>query len=122
VLEIVPDDERLVVEARLTPEQVQGIKSGLAAKVWLKTSGWRNQRPFPAKLAWVSTDSVEEKHSGQPHFLARIELDDARTEIAKTIALQPGMRAEILVVTGQRTLLSQMLDPLMRSVSRAFLG
>jgi multidrug efflux pump subunit AcrA (membrane-fusion protein) len=122
VLEIVPDEDRLVIEGRLSPQQVEGIKAGMTAKVWLSSLSWRDQRPMPAKLAWISADSIEDKRSGQPYYIARVELEDARAEIAKSIALQPGMRAEVLLVTGQRTLLSQLLDPIMRDVSRAFQG
>ena len=122
VLEIVPDDDRLVVEGRLTPNQVEDIKPGMTAKVWLTALSWRDQRPLSAKLAWVSADSVEDKRTGQPYFVARVELDGNRAEIAKTVTLQPGMRAEILLVTGHRTLLNQLLDPLMRSVNHAFRG
>lgn len=122
VLEIVPDDDRLVVEGHLTPNQVEDIKPGMTAKVWLTALSWRDQRPLLAKLAWVSADSVEDKRTGQPYFVARVELNETRAEIAKSVALQPGMRAEILLVTGHRTLLSQLLDPLMRSVHHAFRG
>ncbi len=45
-----------------------------------------------------------------------------RGEITKRMALQPGMRAEILLMTGQRTLLDQLIDPLMRNVQKAFHG
>jgi multidrug efflux pump subunit AcrA (membrane-fusion protein) len=122
VLEIVPDGDRLVVEGRLTPGQIEDIKPGMTAKVWLTALSWRDQRPLSAKLAWVSADSVDDKRTGQPYFVARVELDEARADIAKSIVLQPGMRAEILLVTGHRTLLTQLLDPLMRSVNRAFRG
>ncbi len=121
-LVIVPDDDRLVVEARLTPIEAGNLKPGTEAKVRFTALGWRDQRPLPAKLAWISADSTEDKRSGQPYYIARVELDDARVDIGKSIALKPGMRADILLVTGQRTLLSQVFDPLVRSVNRAFRG
>jgi multidrug efflux pump subunit AcrA (membrane-fusion protein) len=119
---IVPDDDRLVIEGRLQPNQIENVKPGMSAKVWLTALSWRDQRPLAARLAWVSADSVEDKRTGAAHFLARIELDEAGAEIAKRMALHPGMRAEILLMTGQRTLLDQIIDPLMRNIHRAFHG
>ena len=121
-LEIAPDEDRLVIEGRLTPAQAAGIKPGVPAKVWLTASNWRDQRPLAAKLSWISAASLDDKRTGQPYFLARVELDDARAEINKSFTLQPGMRAEILLVTGQLTLLSELIDPFMRSVHKAIRG
>jgi multidrug efflux pump subunit AcrA (membrane-fusion protein) len=121
LLDLVPEDDRLVIEGRLQPNQIENVRPGMAAKVWLTALSWRDQRPLSAKLAWVSADSVEDKRTGAQHFLARIELDETRAELAKRHTnLQAGMRAEMVLLTGQRTLLDQLLDPLMRNINRAF--
>lgn len=120
VMEIVPQNERLVVEGRLPPAQIENVKHGMQAKVWLTGLNWRDSRPLKAQLAWVSPDSVEDKRSGVVYFVARIELVETRTEIAKRFTLHPGQRAEILLLTGERTLLDQFLDPLIRNINRAF--
>ncbi len=122
VVEIVPEADRLVVEGRLQPHQLENVKAGMTAKVWLTALSWREQRPLVAKLSWISADSVEDKRSGNAYFVARLEFDEVRGEITKRMALQPGMRAEILLMTGQRTLLDQLIDPLMRNVQKAFHG
>jgi RND family efflux transporter MFP subunit len=120
VADIVPENDRLVIEGRLSPNQIENVKPGMPAKVWLTALSWREQRPLAGKLAWVSADSVEDKRTGAPYFVARIELDQPRNEIAKRVALQPGMRSEVLLMTGQRTLLDQLIDPIMRNINRAF--
>ncbi|MEW5962281.1 MAG: HlyD family efflux transporter periplasmic adaptor subunit [Pseudomonadota bacterium] len=122
LLDLVPKEDRLVIEGRLAPNQIESVKPGMPAKVWLSGLSWREQRPLEARLAWVSADSVEDKRTGQPYFVARVELDEPRARIAERMALQAGMRSEILLLTGQRTLLDQLLDPLMRNVNRAFRG
>lgn len=120
LLDIVPDSDRLVIEGRLAPNQIENVKPGMPAKVWLTALSWRDQRPLAGRLAWVSADSVEDKRTGAPYFLARVELEDSRASIEERIPLQAGMRSEILLMTGQRTLLDQLIDPLMRNVNRAF--
>ena len=122
VVEIVPEADKLVVEGRLQPHQLENVKAGMTAKVWLTALSWREQRPLVAKLSWISADVLEDKRNGNSYFVARLELDETRDEITKRMALQPGMRAEILLMTGQRTLLDQLIDPLMRNVQKAFHG
>ena len=122
VAEIVPESDKLVVEGRLQPNQIENLRPGMPAKVWLTALSWREQRPMPAKLTWISADSVEDKRTGQPHFVVRIDLDTNAAASPARPALQPGMRAEILLLTGQRTLLDQLIDPLMRNVHKAFNG
>lgn len=122
VMEVVPEGDRLVIEGRLAPNQIENVKPGMPAKVWLTALSWREQRPLAARLAWVSADSLEDKRTGQPYFTARVELDESRADIGQRVAIQPGMRAEILLVTGQRTLLDQLIDPVMRNINRAFRG
>lgn len=120
--EIVPDDDRLVIEGRLQPNQIENIRPGMPAKVWLTALSWREQRPLAATLAWISPDVVEDRRSDAAHFIARVELNEPRSEIEKSIALQPGMRGEVLLLSGERTLLDQLIDPLMRNINRAFRG
>ena len=120
VLEITPQTDRLVVEGRLSQIHIDDIKHGMAAKVWLTGSTWRDSRPISARLAWVSPDSVEDKRTGAFYFIARIELEETRTEVSKRVPLHPGQRTDILLLTGERTLLDHMLDPLLRNLNRAF--
>ena len=120
LLEITPRSDRLVVEGHLAPLHIDTVKPGMEAKVWLTGLNWRDSRPIPARLAWVSPDSIEDKRTGTSYFVARIELIQTRSEIARRFALHPGQRTEILLLTGERTLLEQIIDPLLRNMNRAF--
>ena len=120
--ELVPDDDRLVVEGRLNPNQLENVRPGMPAKVWLTALSWREQRPIMATLKWISPDSIEDRRTGAPHFITRVELTESRADIEKRLTLQPGMRSEVLLMTGERTLLDQLVDPLLRNFNRAFRG
>lgn len=120
IAEIVPQDERLVVEGKLSPALIDLVRPGQVSKVWLAGINWREARPLAAKVAWVSADSVEDRRTGLTFFVTRIELDEPRSEIAKRFTLHPGQRTEILVLTGERTLIDHILDPVMRNINRAF--
>ncbi len=121
LLEIVPASDKLVIEGRLPPDSIENVANGMPAKVWLSALSWRDQRPLPATLSWVSPDSVEDRRTGGRYYTARVVLDEAATEgLAGKVKLLPGMRTEILLLTGQRTLLDQIIDPLLRNMNRAF--
>ncbi len=120
VLDIVPESDRLVIEGHLGPNQIENVKPGMPARVWLTALSWKEQRPLSGRLAWMSADSVEDKRTGAPYFVARIELNETRAELEKHVSLHPGMRSEILLLTGQSTLLDRLLDPLLRNINRAF--
>jgi RND family efflux transporter MFP subunit len=123
LMDIVPDGDRLVIEGRLSPNQIENVKPGMPAKVWLTALSWRDQRPLSARLAWVSADSMEDKRTGTPYFTARVELEKATADLAQSGAvLHAGMRSEVLLVTGQRTLLDQLIEPVVRNINRAFRG
>ena len=120
VAEIVPEQDRLVIEGRISPTSIENVKQGMPAKVWLTSLSFRDQKPLRGKLMWVSPDSVEDKRTGTPYFVARVELDESTAEIGKRISLHAGMRTEMLLLTGERTLLDQIIDPLLRNMNRAF--
>ncbi len=120
VIDIVPELDRLVIEARMSPNQIEEVSQGMPARVWLTALSWRDQKPLPARLAWVSPDSVEDKRTGATYFVARVELNDSTEKISQTVKLHPGMRSEVLLLTGKRTLLDQLVDPILRNVNRAF--
>ena len=121
LMEVVPASDKLVIEGRLPPDSIENVVNGMAANVWLPALSWREQRPIPAKLSWVSPDSVEDERTGGRYFTARLVLDEtAAAELSKKVTLVPGMRTEILLLTGRRTLLDQIVNPLLRNMNRAF--
>ncbi len=121
LMEIVPASDKLVIEARLSPDSVENVTHGMPARVWLPALGWRDQRPVDARLSWVSPDSLTDERSGARYFSARIVVnEDAIADLRARTRLLPGMRAEVMLVTGKRTLLDQIVDPLLRNMNRAF--
>ena len=110
----------VMVEGKLPPMHIDSIRQPMDAKVWLSGLNWRDTRPLKARLAWVSPDTVEDKRTGVTYFVVRVELLDSRAEISRQYALHPGQRVEILLLTGERTLLDHIVDPLLRNLNRAF--
>ena len=121
LLDIVPQEERLVVEARIDPKDIDVVRDGLDAQVRFTAFNQRHRAPAAARLTSISADLLTDQASGQSYYLARVELvvEDAAAA-AELAALHPGMQAEVMIVTGARTALDYLLEPLVLSLNRAF--
>ena len=120
LLDIVPSHDRLVVEARVEPDDIDVVEAGLPARVRLTAFSQRNLRRLEGRVMWVSADRLTDERTGQAYFAAWIELTEDPAEVIPGAALYPGMAAEVMIVTGARTAIDYLMAPLAASVDRAF--
>ncbi|MGH6912992.1 MAG: HlyD family type I secretion periplasmic adaptor subunit, partial [Geminicoccales bacterium] len=121
VLDIVPADEELLVDARVAPADIDAVRVGLPARVVLPAFNQRTMPRIEGRVRQVSADAIDDAESGQRFFLARIEIDRAQlAALEPTIELTPGMPAEVYITTGERTVLDYLLAPIRDSLRRAF--
>lgn len=120
ILDLVPLDDRLVVEARVNPTDIDVVHAGLSAKVVLSAFKSRTTPPLDGSLVRVSADALTDERTGQPYYSARVAVDGAQLRALKDVHLQPGMPVETLIVTGERTLLTYLIQPIEDSFRRAF--
>ncbi|POB83971.1 HlyD family type I secretion periplasmic adaptor subunit [Vibrio vulnificus] len=116
LLELVPDDDSLIVEARVSPQDIDLISPGLDARVRLTALNARIQEPLNGKVLTVSADKLSEQ-SKEDYYLARIALND---QDAQQHQLTAGMNAEVLILSRPRTPISYLLKPITESFNRAF--
>lgn len=120
ILDLVPLDDRLVVEARVNPTDIDVVHAGLSAKVVLSAFKSRTTPPLDGSLVRVSADALTDERTGQSYYSARVAVDGAQLRALKDVHLQPGMPVETLIVTGERTLLTYLIQPIEDSFRRAF--
>jgi HlyD family type I secretion membrane fusion protein len=120
ILDIVPEDDRLVVEAQIRPLDIDVVRPGLAAQVRLTAFKQRTTPTLDGRVAYVSADRLVDPVSGTAYFIARVEIPADQLARLGEVALYPGMPAEVMVVVGRRTALGYLLDPLRESLGRAF--
>ncbi len=118
LMELVPADGRLVVEARIAPTDRDSIRSGLAAQVRLTALPHLRTPTLEGTVAQVSADRLTDPRTGIGFYEARVALD-LEQAAAHGEALQPGMPAEVLIVTGRRAALDYLLEPLAVSLWRS---
>lgn len=119
LMAIVPKDEPLYIEAQIDPNDIDVVRPGLAAHVRLTPYSTRFVAPLAGKVTKVSADRMTDAKSNLNYYLARVELNQKPSEMDPTIKLYPGMPAEVIIVTGQRTMLGYLFAPITRSFRRA---
>lgn len=120
LLDIVPQDDTLVVEARISPLDIDVVRVGLPAQVMLTSYKSRHTLPLQGTVATVSADVFADERTGAPHYQARIAIDEEQQAGLAKLEMYPGMPAQVMIVTGKRTGLDYAIEPFAESFSRAF--
>jgi HlyD family secretion protein len=121
ILDLVPLEEELIIEARLPPTDVEAVAPGQDAYVTFPSLPQRTLLRISGQVRSVSADALTEQRSGTTYYLATIQVDrDQLTEAAPGIDLTPGMPAEVFITTAERTLLQYLLQPVMQTFARTF--
>lgn len=130
IIEIFPEEEALIVEAKISPQNIDSVRVGLIAKMRFAAFKSRTTPLIVGHVTSLSPDIVIDQYARDPrtgmaqeYYLARIEIDmEHFNSIAKDrgLVMQPGMQADVTIVTGTRTLLRYILDPLFDAMFKGF--
>ncbi len=120
LLEIVPTEDRLIIEATLKPMDREEVYTGQTARVRVHALNIRRRPMLDGKVAAVAADALTDPKSGITSYMAEVELD-LNTETSSYLStLLPGMPVEIFVETGERTFAEYLLQPMVLRINRAF--
>lgn len=120
IVDIVPKEDELVVEARIPPQYIDRVHAGLPADLHFDAYLSRAERPVVSgTVTVVSADALADPRTGERYYSLRMTVP--RAELAKlgTLHLQPGMQGTVMVKTGERTLLVYLARPLLRRFTGA---
>ena len=120
ILDIVPRDDELLIDARIAPTDIDVVHPGLSAQVVLSAYKQRNLPRIDGRVRSVSADRIIDPQTNNPYYLVRIEVDPEQLKkIDPDIQLTPGMPAEAMVMTGTRTALQYLTQPFVDSLRRS---
>jgi len=119
IMEIVPDADRMVVEASISPDDVDQVRNGQAALVRFTAFNRAATPEVEGKVTYVATDRTEVPEAHRAYYLVRIAVDQAEVR-REGLQLRNGMPAEVHIRTGNRSLLSYVFKPLSDQFARAF--
>jgi HlyD family secretion protein/epimerase transport system membrane fusion protein len=120
ILDIVPQHDDMIIESRIRPIDIEPVHVGLPAEIRLIAYNQHFTPVAHGEVTYVSADALVDARTGQPYYLARTRLDRGELDRLKHVRLEPGMPAQVLIITGKRTLLEYLLSPILDSFSRAF--
>jgi HlyD family type I secretion membrane fusion protein len=121
VVDIVPTEDVLVIDARISPKDIDHVQGGLTAQVVFPAYTQRTLPRLDGKVTQVSADTLTDERTGERYYTARVEVDRRKIhEMAPNIELQPGMQAEVFIATGERTMLEYLLGPFLNVLNKSF--
>lgn len=120
LMEVVPADDRLMVEARVKPADVDRLQVGQGAAVKVAAFDQRTMPELHGQLQYVSADAIEDPKLQVAYFLVRVVIPADELARLDGKRLQPGMTADVFVRTGERTFLSYLFQPLVQSFDAAW--
>jgi len=121
LLDIVPDNDELIVEARLDPRDIDNVLPGLPAGIKFTAFNQRTTPELAGTVKYVSADALQDPQTGLAYFVARIEVPEDEVVRLGEKRLQPGMTADVFIRIGERTPADYLLEPLQASFRRAWL-
>lgn len=121
IMDVVPEGEELIIEAKIKPQDIDSVHEGLKAKVSLTAYKGKKVPKLNGEVINVSADIMANEQTRESYFLARIRIDQKElSNLKEQITLHPGMPAQVFIITGSRSMLSYLLTPVQDSFYKAF--
>jgi len=119
LMDIVPVGESLLVDAKIPPHIIDKVKAGQSVEVRFSTFANSPQLVLDATLLTLSSDVIADQTpmGTQSYYLARIQITPEGIKTLGKRVIQPGMPAEVLIKTGERSLLTYLLHPLTKRIA-----
>jgi HlyD family secretion protein len=120
LLDLVPRQDRLIVIARVRPEDIDVVRLGLSADVHLLPYNQRRVPRLKGTVTHVSADRLVDKRTDQPYYATKIRVQDERMTELSGVEIIPGMPTQVFIKTGRSTVALYALRPLLDSFNSAF--
>lgn len=120
IMQIIPMDDELFVEAKVKPEDIANVLHGQDATVKLSAYDYTIYGSLEGKVDFISADTFKDERSqqpdGDPHYKVTVRVDTSDlSERQKAVEIRPGMQAVVELHTGEKTVLQYLLKPLYKS-------
>ncbi len=120
LMQIVPEKDALLVEARVSPTDIDQVHAGQPAVITFSAFSQRTTPQLDGHVATVSPDLVQDQKTGVVYFTVRVALDPGQLQRLGDLKLLPGMPAEVFIRTGERTVMTFLLKPLTDQIRHTF--
>lgn len=120
LLELVPEKEAYIVEARVEPKDIDDLYRGQLADIRFSAFNQRLTPIIEAEVANISADRLKDEQQNTSYYLVRLQMTEkGRSDMTEDMRLKPGMPAEVMIKRGERTLFSYLLKPITDALARS---
>ena len=120
ILDVVPDNDELTVEAQIPVDAISDVHPGMVAEVRLTAYKQRVTPTIGGKIIQVSADRLTEPRTGAAYYTALVQVDQKQLAALSQVKLYPGMPANVIIPTVSRTAFDYLVGPLTMSFDTAF--
>lgn len=120
IMEIVPDNEPLQVDAMIPVQAIDKMAPGLAVDIAFPAFNHAQTPNIPGRVKTISADRLLDEESKQPFYLAQVEVTPDGMSLLGSNHIRPGMPASVTIKTGERNLMSYLLKPMLERVDSSF--
>ncbi|MEZ5850985.1 MAG: HlyD family type I secretion periplasmic adaptor subunit [Hyphomicrobiaceae bacterium] len=121
IMQIIPDGERLIVDAQIPPSEIDKVRDGQPAYVRFPAFNARTTPRLDGTVIGVSAAQLTDNQNNRSYFTVQVALADGELQrLPARHALVPGMPAEVYIETGDRSIMSYFLKPLTDALARTF--
>ncbi|MFV9997550.1 MAG: HlyD family type I secretion periplasmic adaptor subunit [Arsenophonus endosymbiont of Dermacentor nuttalli] len=112
MMDIVPNDQPLLVDARVPVQLIDQVKLGLPVELQFTAFNQSTTPKVEGVVTMISADRLVNEQTGEPYYLLQVQLSDENRQQLNELTIKPGMPVEIFIRTGERSLLSYLFKPL----------
>ncbi len=121
IMDIVPADQALIVEARVKTGDIDKLRIGQSTRIRLSAFAQADVPEATGRIFDISADALEDDRTGEPYYKARVKLDTEQPQDVAALELVPGMPADLFVNTGERAVISYLSQPISDRLARTFI-
>jgi HlyD family secretion protein len=120
ILDLVPEQDRIIAEVNVQPNDIEVIHPGLVAEIRLPAFKSRLVPYLHGTVLFVASDVTEDERRGTAYYRVQIDIDQEQLRMLDGVQLRPGMMVEAQIRTGERSFARYLLQPVFDSFHRAF--
>ena len=120
IMLIVPEADRLAVEARVSPTDIDQLRLGQNAVLHFSAFDQRTTPEIPGVVTRIGADTSQDEHTGASYYDVRVAIDESKLPELRGLKLVPGMPVEIFMETKPRTVISFLIKPVRDQIARTF--
>jgi membrane fusion protein, epimerase transport system len=120
IVNIVPQNEELIIEAQVSPTDIDRVTLGMEATIRFSAFG-SSVPTITGKLINLSADHLVDEQTGLSFYQSQVEVTEEGLNDLGSLVLLPGMPAEVFINTGSRTFLQYLFKPFSNALARSFI-